>query len=144
MGKYHNSKALKQYQSLGVEGALSRSGWLSLLGRVCCSLASVVWCQWILSSCLGYCAADLAGGGLGRRRIRSLLGQRLGSGHGIMGFGRKQGEEAARRCEDLLNTFIPGVFGFVLSFQSHDHLEAIQLHPVWREENKKIGKVCVC
>ena len=79
--------SVKQYQSLGVEGALSRTGGLGMLGRVCCSLASAVWCQGNLSSCLSYFAADLVGGDLGRRCIRSLLGQRLGSGHGITGWG---------------------------------------------------------
>lgn len=129
--------SVKRYQSLGVEGALSRTGGLGVLGRVCCSLAPAVWCQWNLSSALGYFAADLVGGDLGRRHVRILLGQRLGSGHGITGFRRKHGEEASRQREDFFNTFIPGVFRFVLSVQSHDHPEAIQLHPVWREENKE-------
>lgn len=48
------------------------------------------------------------------------------------------GKEPARQGEDLFDAFIPGMFGFVLSFQSHDHLEEIQLHPVCR--GKKIGK----
>lgn len=34
-------------------------------------------------------------------------------------------KEAARQGEGLFNTVMPGVFGFVLSFQSHDHLEEI-------------------
>lgn len=107
-GKFYNSTALgNNIGLLGVEGARSGAGGLDVLGRVCCSLASVVWCQWNLSSCLSYFAADLIGGDLGRRRVRSLLGQRLGSGHGITGFRRKQGKEAARRCEDSFNTFIP-------------------------------------
>lgn len=39
-------------------------------------------------------------------------------------------EKAARWCEDLFNPFIPSGVGFVLSFQSRDYLEAIQLPPV--------------
>lgn len=50
-------------------------------------------------------------------------------------------KEAARQGEGLFNTIIPGVFGVVLSFQSHDHLEEIQLHPVCKEERKI--EVCV-
>lgn len=46
-----------------------------------------------------------------------------------MGFRRKS-EKVARWCEDLFNAFIPDGFGFVLSFRSHDYLEAIQLPPV--------------
>lgn len=131
--------SLERYWSLGVEGALSRTGGSGVWGRTCCSLASMVWCQWNLSSCLGYSAADLLERDIGRRCVRSLLGQRLGGGHGIMGF-RSKWEKIGRWCEDLFNAFIPGGFGFVLPFRSPDYLEAIQLPPVWREYNKNQEK----
>lgn len=63
------------------------------------------------------------------RGVRSLLGQRLGSWHRIWEEMGKKLQDKVKICFDA---FIPGVFGFVLSFQSHDHLGEIQLHPVCR------------
>lgn len=118
--------SVKQYQSLGMEGARSTGG-LDVLGRVCGSLAAAVWCQLKWSSCFGYFAADLADRNIRRKGVRSLLGQRLETWHRIW-------EEMGKKLQDRVKICLtlPGVFGFLLSFQSHDHLEEMQFHPVCR------------